>query len=144
MKKALILSATLAVVLMANSAMAQLVTSNDGLAVWYDVRATAAAITAPAAPFTTGTSVLVTVGKKATVVVNDVSAGNLGGPGDAQILYMSPRLPVDNNPTQPSGLGLHHAGFFNKKGIFISSDQSIKDIHTYITVESRGGVGEYL
>ncbi|MFQ5473256.1 MAG: hypothetical protein ACE5FA_10280, partial [Dehalococcoidia bacterium] len=135
MRKAMSLCAALVVVLMADSAMAQLVTTNDGLAVWYDVRATAAEITSPVAPYTVGTSTQVlSMWKKGINIafVDDVSAGNGGGPGDGQTLFISPRLPTNTNNWW-DGLGLHWTGFLKKSGHVVLSDQSVKDIHTYIT-----------
>lgn len=134
MKKFGILCAGIAVVLASQAAKA-VVTTNDGLAIWYDVRSTAASITAPAAPFTLGNSVEQLKGK-ALVSVNS-EAGNGGGPGDGQILWISPRLPKRTDfPT----FGLHWTG--KKSNALV--DQSVKSLYKYMTVQSRGGTGEVI
>lgn len=137
MKKFGILCAGIAVVLASQAAKA-VVTTNDGLAIWYDVRSTAGAITAPVSPWTNGTSTQLTVGKANTLVVPFTEDGNGGGPGDGQTLFMSPRMP--NGPIL--ALGLHWTGTKNKAGVVTAIDNSNKSLYKYMTVESRGGAGE--
>ncbi len=119
------------------------VTTNDGLSIWYDTRPTVQTILSPTQPYTVGTSVEVHVGKVPFSQVSRTDAGNAGGPGDGQTLFVSPRLP--NNPAfQPTvNLGLHWTGF-NSKPFPVLVDQSRKSIFRYITVQSRGGVDEVI
>jgi hypothetical protein len=141
MRKYGILCAGLVVALASTTAKAQVVDTNpadgaDGLAVWYDGRNIAGpTFPAPAAPYTVGTSLQSLKGK--TVVANDVRAGNAGGPGDGQVLYISPRLPAS---PLVAGFGLHWTG--KKVGQIV--DQSNKSLYKYITVESRGATGEVI
>jgi hypothetical protein len=107
------------------------VTTNAGLTVWYDVRPTISEITvAPVTPFTIGTSTAAVLSKKESVL--GLAAGNDGGPGDAQILWVSPRLPIGALPG--SGHGGHVTG--NAKKGFV--DQSVKNLYAFITVEPNG------
>ncbi len=145
MKKFGIICAGLAVALAAQTAKAQVVDTNDGLSIWYDNRATAAAIVTPTSTaHIAGTSVEVTVGKAQTLIVRNTASGNGGGPGDGQTLFVSPRLPV-NPAFQPTvNLGLHWVGIKNKAGTVIATDYSRRTLYKYMTVESRGGTGEVI
>lgn len=139
MKKFSIICAGLALAF-ASQAQAQVVDTNaadgaDGLAIWFDTRNSVASILTPAAPFTDGTSREMLKGK--ILIVNNVEAGNAGGPGDGQTLWVSPRLPA--NPAFP-GFGLHWTG---KKASALVN-HSIKTISKYATVESRGATGEII
>lgn len=144
MKKFGIMCAGLVVALASTTVKAQVVDTNasdgaDGLAVWYDVRNIAGpTFPAPVAPFTLGTSLQSLKG--ANVLAHRVNAGNGGGPGDAQTLFMSCRLPQNILPTH-SPNGLHWTGKSIAGGLI---NQSIKNLHKYITVESRGATGEVI
>lgn len=143
MKKFGIMCAGLVVALASTTVKAQVVDTNaadgaDGLAVWYDVRNIAGpTFPAPAAPFTLGTSLQSVKGAK--VLSHRVNAGNAGGPGDAQTLWISPRLPLNILATH-GGKGLHWTGKTTPNLI----NQSLKSLHKYITVESRGATGEVI
>jgi hypothetical protein len=134
MRKLTILAAGVAVALAASTARAQ--GTNNGLTKWYDVRATAASITAPVAPFTNGTSVLANA-KKAANKVPNITPGNGGQGGDGAILFMSPELPL--NAT--TGLPAQYTGSA-KKGFV---DHGKKNLYTYITVGDRAaGIDEVI
>jgi hypothetical protein len=130
MKRFACLCGGLAVLVAAQSAKAQVATTNGGLAIWYDVRSSTGSILAPSAPFTVGTSTAAVLSKKESVL--GLAPGNSGGPGDAQILWVSPRLPVGTAPG--SGYGGHVTG--NAKKGFV--DNSVANIYAYITVEPNG------
>jgi hypothetical protein len=132
MKRFACLCGGLAVLVAAQSAKAvPVVTTNAGLTVWYDVRPTINEITvAPVTPFTIGTSTAAVLSKKESVL--GLAAGNDGGPGDAQILWVSPRLPIGALPG--SGHGGHVTG--NAKKGFV--DNSVKNLYAFITVEPNG------
>ena len=145
MKKVAILCAGLAVVLMASSAFAQIATTNTGLAVWYDTRNDTATdvgglnqdiTVSPTAPFTLGQSVLTKNVAGTKTFSEDVAAGNSGGPGDADVLRISPRLPP-NTDIGFFPLGLHFTGKTKAK----ATDQSIKNLYVYMTVEDRANPG---
>jgi hypothetical protein len=129
MRKFTILAAGVAVALAASTARAQ--GTNNGLAVWYDVRPTSAAILAPVAPFTNGTSV--NNGAK-TNTVFQVNAGNLGRAGDAAILFMSPELPISPATTLP--------GQYTKSKLETRNNAE-KNLYKYMTVGDRAaGIDE--
>lgn len=131
MKRFACLCGGLAVLVAAQSAKAQVVATNAGLSVWYDVRPTINEITvAPVAPYTRGQSLFSAVFGKGNFVEN-VIAGNSGGPGDGQVLRISPRLPLDPGG---SGFGSHVTGNA-KKGF---KDNSVANLYAFITVEANG------
>jgi hypothetical protein len=130
MRKLTILAAGVAVALAASTARAQ----NNGLVVWFDVRPTAAAITAPVAPYTLGTSTLANVGKK---LVPNITPGNAGRAGDAAILFLSPELPLRAD----TGAGAH----CTKKGANPFVNNSQQNLYAYMTVGDRAaGIDEVI
>lgn len=139
MKKAMLLCAALAVVMMAQSAMAgtpttqlPVVTTNNGLAVWWDVRnsATDNFTTMPIGSdnvFTRGQQLAY---KKGGLILT--TASNSGGPGDGQVLRISPRLP---------GYAVGKKGMHKPA---VGKDDSIASLFRYATVEARSGVAEVI
>lgn len=145
MKKYAILCAGLAVALASQTAKAQVVSTNNGLAIFYDTRGVNTDISSPAANSINrrGTSALTVTGKTGTILVHPaIGAGNNGGPGDGEVLYVSPRLPT--NPLfQPTvTLGLHWTGTKNKAGVVTAVNQSLKSLHKYATVQQRSAPDE--
>jgi hypothetical protein len=131
MRKITILASGLAVALAAGTARAQ--STNAGLTVWYDVRSTAAAVTAPVAPFTKGTSV--NNGAK-TNTVFQINAGNLGRAGDAAILFICPELPLNVG----TGLPAQYT-----KSKLETRNNSQKNLYKYMTVGDRAaGIDEVI
>lgn len=143
MKKFGIICAGLVVALASQAARAQapVVDTNpagaatDGVSIWYDIRNTAAAITAPPANSIHRRGLSIQQGAK-VLLQPQVNAGNNGGPGDGEVLYLSPRLPA--NPANP-GFGLHWTPGA-VKGTFV--DQSVKSIFKYATVRQRSAPDE--
>ena len=90
MKRFACLCGGLAVLTMVQSAAAQVLTTNSGLAVWYDTRTNTLpaaknhpvnqSIDVPGTPYTNGVAFADGAGKNA---VSDIPADNLGGPGDS-------------------------------------------------------------
>lgn len=127
----------LAVLVAAQSATAQLTTTNNGLTIFYDVRQTVPEITvAPVAPFDRGQSLWMRLIGKNNAIPN-VAAGNAGGPGDAQVLRLSPRLPVDDTIVGTSTFRLAHVNRKTGKAVVLV-DASVKHLYAYITVEASG------
>lgn len=138
-KSALFVIAAASMMMLASSANAAVLT-HAGLAIWYDVRDNTATsvngysqqITGtPGAPYTRGQSLF--ANQKTTTFAFPILPGNGGGPGDAEVLRISPRLGTAPGDT----FGPGHVFPSATKGAKI--DVSVGRLYTYATVGSRSG-----